>query len=87
MKIVGFNTKEGLHLGVVDGEEVIDLQAVDKNVPSDLGDWLRRTKGDLTPIKALADRGPLSARRPLKGLAYALPVARPGKVMPWRQLP
>ena len=66
---------------MADGEEVIDLQAVDKNVPSDLGEWLRRNNGDLTPIKALADRAPLIARRPLKGLAYALPVARPGKVI------
>ena len=54
MKIVGFNTKEGMRLGVVEGEEVIDLQAVDKNAPSDLGEWLRRNNGDLSPIKALA---------------------------------
>lgn len=81
MKIVGFNTNQGLHLGVVDGEEVIDLQAVDQNAPSDLGEWLRRGNGDLTAIKALADRAPPGARRPLAGLAYALPVARPGKVI------
>jgi acylpyruvate hydrolase len=81
MKIVGFNTKEGSRLGVVEGEELIDLQAVDKNAPSDLGDWLRRNNGDLTPIKALAERAPSNARRPLKGVAYALPVARPGKII------
>ena len=81
MKIVGFSTKEGLRLGVVEGEEVIDLQAVDQNVPSDLGEWLRRNNGDLTPIKALAERAPSNARRPLKGVAYALPVARPGKII------
>src|SRR5438105_2681190 len=81
MKIVGFNTKEGLRLGVVEGEVVIDLQAVDKNVPSDLGEWLRRNNGDLTPIRALAERAPFNARRPLEGLAYAFPVARPGKII------
>jgi acylpyruvate hydrolase len=81
MKIVGFSTKEGLRLGVVEGEEVIDLQAVDQNVPSDLGEWLLRNNGDLTPIKALAERAPSNARRPLKGVAYALPVARPGKII------
>jgi acylpyruvate hydrolase len=81
MKIVGFSMKEGLRLGVVEGEEVIDLQAVDQNVPSDLGEWLRRNNGDLTPIKALAERAPSNARRPLKGVAYALPVARPGKII------
>jgi acylpyruvate hydrolase len=81
MKIVGFSMKEGLRLGVVEGEEVIDLQAVDQNVPSDLGEWLRRNNGDLTPIKALAERAPSNARQPLKGVAYALPVARPGKII------
>src|SRR5450631_3387436 len=81
MKIVGFHTNEGLRLGVVEGEEVIDLQAVDKNAPSDLGEWLRRDNGDLSPLKDLARRAPASARKPLKGLNYALPVARPGKII------
>ena len=88
MRIVGFNTNEGLRLGVVDGEEVIDLQSADKNAPSDLGEWLRRNNGDLTPIKALADRAPLIARRPLKGACLCLAggTARQGH-LPWRQLP
>src|ERR1700731_2253787 len=81
MKIVGFQTNEGLRLGVIEGEEVIDLQAVDKNAPNDLGEWLRRDNGDLSPLKDLARRPPASARRPLKGLKYALPVARPGKII------
>jgi len=81
MKIVGFRTNEGLRLGVVEGEEVIDLQAVDRNAPADLGEWLRRDNGDLSPLKDLARRAPASARRPLKGLKYALPVARPGKIV------
>ena len=81
MKIVGFNTNQGLHLGVVEGEEVIDLQAVDENLPSDLGEWLRRNDGDLTPIEALAKRAPLSARRPLEEIAFAMPVAKPGKII------
>jgi acylpyruvate hydrolase len=81
MKIVGFHTNEGLHLGVIEGEEVIDLQAVDRNAPHDLGEWLRRDNGDLSPLKDLARRAPASARRPLAGLNFALPVARPGKII------
>src|SRR5258708_40135209 len=81
MKIVGFQTNEGLRLGVVERQEVIDLQAVDKNAPADLGEWLRRDNGDLSPLKDLARPAPASARRPLKGLDYALPVARPGKII------
>jgi hypothetical protein len=34
MKVVGFNTKEGLHLGVVEGPEVIDLQVCVVNFPA-----------------------------------------------------
>src|SRR3981081_4363091 len=81
MKIVGFQTNEGLRLGVIEGEEVIDLQAVDRNAPNDLGEWLRRDNGDLSPLKDLARRAPASARRPLNGLKFALPVARPGKIV------
>jgi acylpyruvate hydrolase len=81
MKIVGFSTNEGLRLGVVEGEEVIDLQAVDASAPSDLGEWLRRGNGDLTPLKDLAKRAAAGARKPLKGLKYALPVTRPGKII------
>src|SRR5258705_11317816 len=81
MKVVGFNTKEGLHLGVVEGEEVIDLQAVDSSAPNDLGEWLRRDNGDLTSLETLARRARFNARRPLRGLDYTRPVSRPGKII------
>src|ERR1700739_245679 len=81
MKILGFEANGALRLGVVEGEEVIDLQAVDASAPADLGEWLRRGNGDLAPLKSLAARAPASAQRPLKGLKYALPVAHPGKII------
>src|SRR5258708_6665174 len=81
MKIVGFEANGALHLGVVEGDQVIDLQAVDKAIPGDLGECLRRNNGDLSPLKDAAKRAPASARRPLKGLTYGLPVAAPGKVI------
>ncbi len=40
MKIVGFKSNEGLRLGVVEGDQVIDLQAVDADFPADLKDVL-----------------------------------------------
>jgi 2-keto-4-pentenoate hydratase/2-oxohepta-3-ene-1,7-dioic acid hydratase in catechol pathway len=81
MKIVGFEANGGLHLGVVEGNEVIDLQAADAKAPHDLREWLARDNGDLKALGDLAKRAPASARRPLDGLKYALPVARPGKVI------
>jgi 2-keto-4-pentenoate hydratase/2-oxohepta-3-ene-1,7-dioic acid hydratase in catechol pathway len=80
MKIVSFEDK-GLRLGVVEGDNVIDLQAVDASAPADLGDWLRRSNGDLKPLADLAAKAPASARRPLAGLKFALPVAKPGKII------
>jgi 2-keto-4-pentenoate hydratase/2-oxohepta-3-ene-1,7-dioic acid hydratase in catechol pathway len=81
MKIVGFEANSGVRLGVVEGENIVDLQAVDANLPSDLGEILRRSNGDLRGIADLAKKAPASARRPLAGLKFALPVARPGKII------
>jgi 2-keto-4-pentenoate hydratase/2-oxohepta-3-ene-1,7-dioic acid hydratase in catechol pathway len=81
MRIVGFETQAGLRLGVVEGDQVIDLQEADAKAPNDLGEWLQRNDGDLTSLADLARRAPAGARRPLQGLKFALPVAKPGKIV------
>lgn len=81
MKIVGFAGDAGRRLGVVDRDQVVDLQAADASLPSDLGALLAQLNGDLGALGSLVARAPASARRPLQGLRYALPVARPGKIV------
>jgi acylpyruvate hydrolase len=81
MKVVGFEAEGGLRLGIVEGDQVIDLQAVDAKVPADLGAVLAANNGDLKPLGDIAKRAPAAARRPLKGLKFGLPVARPGKII------
>jgi 2-keto-4-pentenoate hydratase/2-oxohepta-3-ene-1,7-dioic acid hydratase in catechol pathway len=81
MKVVGFEAEGGLRLGIVEGDQVIDLQAVDPKVPTDLGAALAANNGDLNPLGDIAKKAPASARRPLKGLTFGLPVARPGKIL------
>jgi 2-keto-4-pentenoate hydratase/2-oxohepta-3-ene-1,7-dioic acid hydratase in catechol pathway len=81
MKIVAFEANDGLHLGVVEGDQVIDLQAVDAKVPSNLADVLAQSNGDLKGLGDLAKKAPASARKPLKGIKYGLPVSRPPKVI------
>jgi 2-keto-4-pentenoate hydratase/2-oxohepta-3-ene-1,7-dioic acid hydratase in catechol pathway len=66
---------------VVDGDNVIDLQAVDASVPVNLAEVLAKNNGDLKPLGDIAKRAPASARKPLKGLKFGLPVARPPKVI------
>ncbi len=81
MKVVGFEADGGVRLGIVEGDQVIDLQAADPKVPNDLSAALASNNGDLEPLGDIAKRAPASARRPLKGLKYGLPVARPGKIL------
>src|SRR5687768_9924900 len=81
MKIVGFEANGGVRLGIAENDEVIDLQAVDSRVPTDLGQVLAQNNGDLSPLADLARKAPASARRPIAGIKYALPVARPGKIV------
>ena len=40
MKIVGFEANNGARLGIVDGDNIIDLQTADANLPGDLGECL-----------------------------------------------
>jgi 2-keto-4-pentenoate hydratase/2-oxohepta-3-ene-1,7-dioic acid hydratase in catechol pathway len=81
MKIVGFTTGEALRLGVVDGDQVTDLQAVDPSIPNDLSAVLKKFDGDLKPLAEIARAAPASTRQPLADVAYALPVAHPGKII------
>jgi acylpyruvate hydrolase len=81
MKIVAFSSGQGPRLGVVEGDHAIDLSAADGKAPTDLGEWLSANNGDLKPLADLAKRAPASARKPLAGLTYGLPVARPGKII------
>src|SRR5580704_17729294 len=73
MKIVAFEGQAGPHFGVVEGDQVVDLQAADSKVPSDLGAWLAQNNGDTKLLGEIARRAPASARMPLAGLKHALP--------------
>jgi 2-keto-4-pentenoate hydratase/2-oxohepta-3-ene-1,7-dioic acid hydratase in catechol pathway len=81
MKIVAFEGQGGARLGIVEGDQVVDLLAADSKAPTDLGEWLAKNNGDVKPLAELAKRAPASARKPLAGLSYGLPVGRPGKIL------
>jgi 2-keto-4-pentenoate hydratase/2-oxohepta-3-ene-1,7-dioic acid hydratase in catechol pathway len=81
MKIVGFLSAGLPRLGLIEGDQVIDLNAAESNLPTDLGVVLAKTNGDLSSLADLAKRAPSSARRPLSEIVYGLPVTRPGKIV------
>src|SRR6185312_9413629 len=65
----------------IDGQEVVDLQAVDGRIPADLAEWLRTHEGDLGALEAIAKGAPAGARHSLSSVKFALPVARPNKII------
>jgi 2-keto-4-pentenoate hydratase/2-oxohepta-3-ene-1,7-dioic acid hydratase in catechol pathway len=81
MKVMGFEAEGGLRLGIVQGDTVVDIQAMDPNIPGDLAVVLDVMNGNLKELGDMAKRAPASAHRPLKGLKFGLPVARPGKIL------
>ena len=80
MKIVNFHSNNGVRMGVVDGDSVIDVSAADSKMPTELGAFLR-AGGDMKALADVAKKAPASARVPLAGLKLALPVENPGKVI------
>ena len=81
MKIVAFEGPGGPRIGVVEGDQIVDLQAAEPRIPNDLGAWLAKTNGDTLELGEIAKRAPASARKPLASITYALPVGRPGKII------
>jgi 2-keto-4-pentenoate hydratase/2-oxohepta-3-ene-1,7-dioic acid hydratase in catechol pathway len=81
MKIVAFEGQGGPRIGIVEGDQVVDLQAAEPRIPNDLGEWLVKTNGDTLELGEIAKRAPASARKPLASITYALPVGRPGKII------
>jgi acylpyruvate hydrolase len=81
MKIVAFEGQGGPRLGVVDGDQVVDLQAADPKVSTDLGEWLAKNNGDTGTLGEIAKYAPASTRKPISAIKYALPVGRPGKII------
>ena len=64
MKIVAFEGQGAPRLGLVEGDVVVDLQAADSKVPSDLGEWLAKNNGDLKPLADIAKRAPVERAAP-----------------------
>ena len=74
MKLVSYRKQGALRVGVVDGKGVVDLPGV-----TDLGAALMQGIDVTAAAKAaLSSSAP---RTPLEGIAYAVPVTRPNKIV------
>ena len=79
MKIVAFDRKDGAGLGIVEGDSVIDLSAVDAQAPRELGAVLRGA--GVASLAAIAAKAGAGHRIPLASVKYRMPVETPGKII------
>ena len=79
MKLMMFETAKGTTLGLVDGQLVIELAAVDPSLPKDLAALIATGPPGLAAVKAAAMKAPASAKHALASIKPALPIAHPPK--------
>lgn len=75
MKVATFDGPTGRHVGIVEGDEIVDLTAADPALAT-MVDLLERG-----PHEAAADTFPLAPRLPLSSVKLAAPVPRPPKFL------
>ena len=81
VRIVAFKLRDKKHLGIIDQDEVIDLNEVDDRLPRDLAGVLSANGGDLTDLPRIAARASGNARYALSEIEFGLPVERSSKVL------
>jgi 2-keto-4-pentenoate hydratase/2-oxohepta-3-ene-1,7-dioic acid hydratase in catechol pathway len=76
MRVAAFAAPDGPHLGVVTGDEIADVSAVDPALATDLASVLAGPGLD-----AVRRAAPAAPRHPLHAVALLAPVARPPKIL------
>ena len=79
MRLMSFQNEAGRRLGLVLGEEVVDLAAVDSNISTDMATFLQLgEQGRMTAVAA-ASQGTFRYRR--SAVRPLIPIERPGKIV------
>ena len=79
MRLISFNDDDGSRIGVVLGNEVIDLSAVKADAPRDIQQVI--SNGDLSVLKDIVTTSNQSHRRAYNNLDYNMPISAPGKIL------
>jgi acylpyruvate hydrolase len=79
MKLVAFREGPTHKIGMIDGDLVVDLNAVDGRIPADLSSFLRGG-GLVDDLTAIAKFAKGKAALPLANVHYDLPLLTPGKI-------
>ncbi|MDZ4761381.1 MAG: fumarylacetoacetate hydrolase family protein [Alphaproteobacteria bacterium] len=78
MKLAAFDTGSAAGIGLVEGDEILDLRAVAPHLSPNLVDILAAGEAGLDGIRIAARSAP---RLPLSAVRLTAPVKRPGKIL------
>ncbi len=81
MSLLRFERNGLVALGSLDGEEVVDLSAVNPDLPTDISALLRLGPAAMEPVAAALRAAPAGARVPLADVTVLPPTMTPGKTL------
>ena len=79
MRLVNFQSADGARIGVVNGDRVIDIVAVDAAAPRDIKTVIAEDCYD--EVAAIADRATDAEMLAFDSLEFNMPVSAPGKIL------
>ena len=79
MRLVNFHANDGVRIGVVNGDDVIDLTSVDAGAPRDIQAVI--ADDAFQAVQSIADKATDADMRKFDSLSFALPVSSPGKIL------
>ena len=79
MRLVNFHADDGVRIGVVNGDDVIDLTSVDAGSPRDIQAVI--ADDAFQAVQSIADKATDADMRKFDSLSFALPVSSPGKIL------
>ena len=79
MRLVNFHADDGVRIGVVNGDDVIDLTSVDAGAPRDIQAVIADDAFQV--VQSIADKATDADMRKFDSLSFALPVSSPGKIL------
>ena len=79
MRLVSFQAKDGMRIGVISGNQVIDISSIDDNAPRDIQNVI--VNDTFAQIQQIVDKASGKEMLDFDSLSYNVPISAPGKIL------